>query len=179
MIRQRHVRRTVSAVLLMSAAAVAGGKGLPRYGVAVYSDLCVESESGDVGGQRISLHRFAEGDSVIYEFTAGGLSTPLVASDVSIDDGTGVLTFTVTVADNEERTVIGRFARDGRTLTLTGGYDCGDIAVPMRLSKISNFSRPPPACRACPLSPSKPLPTDKRQGQQADPPAGTPGSPAA
>jgi hypothetical protein len=156
MFKQRHLRRTVSAVLLMSVAAIAaaGGKGLPRYGVAVYSDLCVESESGDVGGQRISLHRFADGDSVIYEFTAGGLSMPLVASDVSIDDGTGVLTFTVTVADNEERTIIGRFAKDGRTLTLTGSYDCSDVTLPMRLRRVDNFSRPLAACRACPVTPS-------------------------
>jgi hypothetical protein len=157
--------------MLMSAAALvaAAGKGLPRYGVIVYSDLCIEGESGDVGGQRISLHRFADGDSVIYEFTAGGLSTPVVASDVSVDDRTGVLTFTAAVAENEQRTVIGRFSGDGRTLTLTDNYECGNTTVPMRLGRVGNFGRPPPACRACPAAAPKPMPT---------PPADAPGAPA-
>lgn len=163
MVRHRQVRRAAFALLLMSGAALAAAanKGLPRYGVAVYSDLCVEGDSGEIGGQRISLHRFAEGDSVIYEFTAGGLSMPLVASDVSIDDATGVLTFTVAVSDSEERTIIGRFAKDGRVLTLTGGY-CGDAALPMRLNRVGDFSRPLAACRACPAPVSVP---------QAAPPA--------
>src|SRR5213595_3982560 len=60
----------------------AGGSGLPRYGVMVYSDLCVHGDSGEFGGQRVTLQRFAEADTVIYEYTAGGLSWPLVATDV-------------------------------------------------------------------------------------------------
>jgi hypothetical protein len=153
--QRRHTRLALAGLLLMAAAApaAAGGTGLPRYGVAVYSDLCVERGSGDIGGQRISLHRYAEGDSLIYEFTAGGLSLPVVASDVSIDDQTGVLTFSVQVADKEERTIFGKFSADGEHLTLTGGY-CGNAAYPMRLSKVSNFSRPPDACKACPETPA-------------------------
>ena len=50
------------------AAVAAKGKkpaGLERYGVAVYSDLCLQKDSGEIGGQRVTLHRFAEADSVI------------------------------------------------------------------------------------------------------------------
>ncbi|OEZ52941.1 hypothetical protein [Janthinobacterium lividum] len=38
-------------------AAVKGKKpaGLERYGVAVYSDLCLQKDSGEIGGQRVTL----------------------------------------------------------------------------------------------------------------------------
>lgn len=157
--RGRISRQGALAALLLGAASLAAAAvdhgGLPRHGVAVYSDLCLEKASGDIGGQRITLHRYAEGDTAIYEFTAGGLSMPVVASDTSIDDRTGVLTFTVTVADGDERTIIGRFARDGRSLTLTGGY-CGAAAYPMRLARVTDFARPLRACRPCPEVPAAP-----------------------
>ena len=90
------------------AIAAAKGKkpaGLERYGVAVYSDLCLQKDSGEIGGQRVTLHRFAEADSVIYEFTAGALSWPIVANDVNLDAATGAFDFTIAGADNEERTI--------------------------------------------------------------------------
>lgn len=153
--------------------------GLPRHGVAVYSDLCLEKASGDIGGQRITLHRYAEGDTAIYEFTAGGLSMPVVASDTSIDDKTGVLTFTVTVADGDERTIIGKFSRDGRALTLTGGY-CGAAAYPMRLARVSNFSRPLRDCKPCPEQPDTPAePADSSpDAASPDAPVKVPAPPA-
>jgi hypothetical protein len=152
------VRQGALAALLVTAAALAPAvAGLPRHGVAVYSDLCLEKASGDIGGQRITLHRYAEGDTAIYEFTAGGLSMPVVASDTSIDDKTGVLTFTVAVADGDERTILGKFSRDGRSLTLTGGY-CGAAAYPMRLARVHNFSRPLRDCKPCPEAPPAPMP---------------------
>ena len=135
-----------------ASAAAAAASALPRYGVAVYADLCQDPRSGDMGGQRIVLHRFAEGDSVTYEYTAGALSWPVQASDVVIDDRTGVLNFNVPGDGQAERTVIGRFGNGGRTLTLQGGY-CADASLPMTLSLLSqpgDFSRKLPACKACP-----------------------------
>ena len=164
----RRCRGVALALLLAApASALAASAGLPRYGVAVYSDLCQEPETGDIGGQRITLHRYAEGDSVIYEFTAGGLSLPVVATDVLLDDKTGALTFNVQeVPNGAPRTVIGRFAQRGRTLTLAGGY-CADGALPMRLAKVSDFGRALPSCKACPPAP------------QAEPPADDGAAPAA
>ena len=83
--------RTIAPLLLILAAtlpsAVAATKpaGVPRHGMVVYSDLCVHEGSGEYGGQRITLQRFTEVDTVIYEYTAGGLSWPLVATDVNVD----------------------------------------------------------------------------------------------
>lgn len=149
--------------LLAASAAIAApkaanrpaSKGLPRYGMAVYSDLCVHPESGEFGGQRISVQRFAEVDTVIYEFTAGGLSWPIVASDVNIDPLGKQMYFTLQI-DQEERTVSGKFADNGDTLVLDGGY-CGQPELPAKLKKMKDFGRDAPACKPCPAPKPAPL----------------------
>lgn len=162
--------------LLAASAAIAAPKavnkpaskaaaGLPRYGMAVYSDLCVHPESGEFGGQRISVQRFAEVDTVIYEFTAGGLSWPLVAADVNIDPQGRQMYFTVRV-DEEERTVSGKFADKGDTLVLDGGY-CGQPDVPAKLKKVKDFGREAPACKPCPAP--KPAPLEPEEEKPAVP----------
>ncbi|WP_426344391.1 hypothetical protein ACN9MU_07800 [Pseudoduganella sp. R-32] len=146
--------RIGSALLLASVtvlpAALAANKagGLPRYGMVVYSDLCVHEGSGEYGGQRITLQRFAEVDTVIYEYTAGGLSWPLVATDVNVDPRGKMMYFTVQEGE-EERTISGKFSPNGETLTLDGGY-CDDQSQAMVLTKVRDFSRTAKACKACP-----------------------------
>lgn len=161
----RSVRFAGLALLsILASAAIAAPKGttkavpsaLPRYGVAVYSDLCFERRSGEIGGQRIVLHRFAEVDTVIYEFTAGGLSWPLVAREVNLDTGTGAFNFTVLIGDDEQRTIAGTFSKDGSSLTLDGGY-CADASIPMVLPKVTEFGASLKACKACPQA--KPAPS--------------------
>ena len=156
-------RRAVfaGAILLVSCAVLAAPKkasrkpaGLPRYGVVVFSDLCIHADSGEFGGQRITLQRFAEVDTVLYEYTAGGLSWPVVASDINIDPRGQQLYFTVQPPDEEERTISGKLADGGKTLLLEGGY-CGDEAVPMRLPLVTDFGRKAGACRACPVQKKK------------------------
>lgn len=160
--------KTISSVAIpllfacaMAAAAPQGAKktapdkgGLPRYGMAVYSDLCVQP-GGEFGGQRITLQRFAEVDTVIYEYTAGGLSWPVVANDVNIDPSGRQMYFTVQPPDEPERTLSGKFAKGGDTLTLDGGY-CGDESLPMTLQKVRDFAQKPRACRACPAGKKAP-----------------------
>ena len=154
--RPSRRRYAVALILLASCAAIAAphlarapAAGLPRYGMVVYSDLCVNDDSGEFGGQRITLQRFNEVDTVIYEYTAGGLSWPVVASDVNIDPRGRQLYFTVRPPDGEERTISGKLSADGQALTLDGGY-CGDAQVPMRLKKVRDFGRKAGACKACP-----------------------------
>jgi hypothetical protein len=147
-------------ILLASCAAIAASKparkarpavegGLPRYGMVVFSDLCINPDSGEYGGQRITLQRFAEVDTVLYEYTAGGLSWPVVASDVTIDPRGRQLYFTVAPPDELERVINGHLSEDGQTLTLDGGY-CEDEAVPMRLARVSDFSQKAGPCKPCP-----------------------------
>ncbi|MDC8759818.1 hypothetical protein [Janthinobacterium fluminis] len=169
----RSGRLALAAVLLCAAAgtALAAAKtrtkapagGLPRYGVMVYSDLCIQQPSGEIGGQRVSLHRFAEGDSVFYEFTAGALSWPLVASEVNIDAGSGAIDFSVAGADDGERKFIGRFSKDGRTLTLDGAYCGGDASMPMRLARVTDFGARLKNCKPCP----RPQPAPEEPAEEA------------
>eukprot|EP00004_Rigifila_ramosa_P000671 TRINITY_DN10701_c1_g1_i1.p2 TRINITY_DN10701_c1_g1~~TRINITY_DN10701_c1_g1_i1.p2 ORF type:complete len:184 (-),score=42.42 TRINITY_DN10701_c1_g1_i1:58-609(-) len=128
---------------------------LPRYGMVVYSDLCIHPDSGEFGGQRITLQRFAEVDTVLYEYTAGGLSWPAVASDVTIDPRGQQFYFTVTPPDEDERTINARVVDNGKAIVLDGGY-CGDESVPMRLPLVTDFGRKAGACRACPAPKPKP-----------------------
>ncbi len=154
--------RTAGAALLASAALTAAiaspkggrkpvpeGQGFPRYGMAVYSDLCVHPDSGEYGGQRITLQRFAEVDTVIYEYTAGSLSWPVVASEVNVDPRGKMMYFTVQLEDEQQRTISGKFSPDGETLTLDGGY-CDDQSNPMVLAKVKDFGARLKACKACP-----------------------------
>jgi len=163
----KRTYRIAGFVLLASAAltaAIAAPKkprkagadvGVPRYGMVVYSDLCVNPESGEYGGQRVTLQRFTEVDTVIYEFTAGGLSWPLVAVDVNVDPRGKLIYFTVQPADEEERTISGKFSPDGETLTIDGGY-CEDQSQRMVLAKVKDFGAKPKACKACPQPKAEP-----------------------
>lgn len=161
-------------ILLASAAALAAPRvarkparpaataGLPRYGMAVYSDLCIHPDTGEYGGQRVTIQRFAEVDTVIYEYTAGGLSWPLVASDVNIDPRGRQLYFVVEPPQEEQRTISGKLADDGRTLVLDGHY-CDDGTLPMRLPKVQDFGRQPAVCKACPQGKPGPVPEAEPQ----------------
>lgn len=166
--------RLVACVLMIaSCAAIAAGAtknragGVPRYGMVVYSDLCVNPSSGEFGGQRITLQRFAEVDTVLYEYTAGGLSWPIVASDVNIDPRGKMMYFTVQPAEGDQRTISGKFSPDGATLTLDGGY-CGDETVPMKLAKVTDFGRKAGACRPCPAGWPKPPKEEAPQRQDRE-----------
>ncbi len=163
----RRVLFAGALLLLASCAVLAAPKAskkpgvLPRYGMLVFSDLCIHADSGEFGGQRITLQRFAEVDTILYEYTAGGLSWPVVASDVNIDPRGQQLYFTVQPPDEDERTISGKLADGGKTLVLDGGY-CDDAAVPMRLPLITDFSRKASVCRACPApKPKKEKEEDK------------------
>jgi len=147
-------------ILLASCAALAApkaaphaahklGPGLPRYGMVVFSDLCLTADGAEYGGQRITLQRFNEVDTVLYEYTAGGLSWPVVASDVTIDPRGRQFYFTVQPPEEEERTISGKLSDDGKTLVLDGGY-CEDESVPMRLSRVTDFGRKAGTCPVCP-----------------------------
>ena len=164
------------ALLMMGAAGAAlavnkdkQAAGLARYGVAVYSDLCLQKDSGEIGGQRVTLHRFAEADTVIYEFTAGSLSWPIVANDVNLDVTSGAFDFTIAGTDNEERTIAGKFSKDGKTLTLEGDYCGGNVRMPMKLSRITDFGRPLKNCTPCPAV--KPAPAEPAEPEEPAAPA--------
>ncbi len=173
-----------SALLLVSYAVLATPKlarrpvaqGLPRYGMLVFSDLCISRQSGEFGGQRITLQRFAEVDTVLYEYTAGGLSWPVVASEVVVDPRGRQFYFTVQPPDEEARTIRGTLSDDGKFLQLDDHY-CSDPAVPMRLARVSDFGRQASACRACPPARTVPEQAAPAVEPPVEPPAVVPTAP--
>ena len=140
------------------------GPGLPRYGMVVFSDLCLTADGSEYGGQRITLQRFNEVDTVLYEYTAGGLSWPVVASDVTIDPRGRQFYFTVQPPEEDERTISGKLSEDGQTLVLDGGY-CEDESVPMRLQRVTDFGRKAGTCPACPVSKHKKAPAELEEAE--------------
>ena len=83
----------VSAIYAADRPALASS--LPLEGSFVYSNLCVERESGDVNGYRVKLLRSAKGDRLYFEWSEGPLYGPALASDLIIDPETSKIAFTI------------------------------------------------------------------------------------
>ena len=124
----------------MTAFAPADAKSPPRYGALIYSDLCYDPPSDDMGGTRITLLRFAYGDRIVYENTEGAVSWPVFAADAKVEAKTGALTFEVKA--NEETLIFqGKF--DDRVLTGT----LSGRSQPLRLRRIVDPGQPVPKCK--------------------------------
>src|SRR5262245_13789003 len=102
----RNVQLTAAVVVftaVLSSAAAEQGRmpreaivyGLPRYGVFVYSSLCIEPYSGDEAGYRVSLLRYANSDKLVFEYTEGALTESQFADNITMDSMR--LTFEVTL----------------------------------------------------------------------------------
>ena len=130
--------------LIVTAAALctsglAMAKAPPRYGALVYSDLCYDPPTDDMGGTRITLLRFGYGDKIVYENTEGAVTWPVFAADAKVEAKTGALTFEVKT--NEETLIFqGKF--DDRVLTGT----LSGRSQPLRLRRIEP-SQPVPKCK--------------------------------
>ena len=67
---------------------------VPRFGVFIYSDLCLERESGDHSGYRITLIREGGGDRLEFEWSEGPLYGGL-GYGVKLGPETSRMTFSV------------------------------------------------------------------------------------
>ncbi len=128
------------AVAPMALVATADAKSLPRYGMLVYSDLCYDPPSGDIGGTRITLLRFHDGDKVLYENTEGAVNWPVFAGGAKIDAKSGALTFDVRT-NEENLSFNGKFDDGVLTGTLSGRKD------PITLDRVRNLGRDMPKCK--------------------------------
>jgi hypothetical protein len=132
---------TAGVVLLaavLSSAAL--GRDMPRYGVFIYSDLCIEPASGDVAGNRVALLRYPESNQIIFEYTEGPLMAPLFADKITIDSVTGALTFDVR-EDSQTVTFRGTMTDDALVGTIS------DRPEPIRLPRIRDFGGKLVECR--------------------------------
>ncbi len=137
----RLVRALLGCAIAVTAlAAPADAKSPPRYGALVYSDLCYDPPTDDMGGTRITLLRFGYGDKIVYENTEGAVTWPAFAADAKVEAKIGALTFEVKT--NEETLIFqGKF--DDRVLTGT----LSGRSQPLRLRRIVDPGQPVPKCK--------------------------------
>jgi hypothetical protein len=128
------------AVAVTPLAGQADAKSPTRYGALVYSDLCYDPPSDDMGGTRITLLRFHDGDKILYENTEGAVNWPVFAADAKVNAKTAALSFEVKTSE-ETLTFKGTF--DDRVLTGT----LSGRSQPLRLRRIGDFGQPAPKCK--------------------------------
>jgi len=119
-------------------------KNMPRHGIFVYSNFCISKMSGDLYGNRITLRRQFDGDSLIYEYTDG--STHIVVADnLVLDEKSDTLSFEVHVQGGSNTIVSGKFIDDGRSLNVRGMLF--DEGATFSLKRVVNFGAPLPDCK--------------------------------
>lgn len=116
---------------------------LPRYGVLVYSSFCFSPMSGDLGGDRITLHRFPDGDTLVYEYTDGSTHA-LIAHDLMLDTTARTLQFAVDPRHEAPSTISGAISRDGNWITVQGLPFRGHLA--QTLVRVKNVAAPIRRC---------------------------------
>jgi hypothetical protein len=104
--------------------------------VIVYSNLCVDRQGGDIGGERLTLIRRPEGDSLVYEYGNGPLSAPVAADNLNIKGD--VLTASA-LNDDAVVFLVARLRADGAVLTGRGDD--------RRLRRVTSYAGKIPACR--------------------------------
>ncbi len=110
--------------------------------VRLYSDLCQEAESGDVGGHYVRLDADAAGFQLDYGATEGVVDKPVRAHRVRFDAAMGRLSFKVTTW--ESLSFRGSLA-DG---LVSGEMRHGDGRTErVRLPRVDSLAPPYPACR--------------------------------
>ena len=114
-----RVRAITCLAALSLCTSVAAARDLPRDGVFVYSSFCVSPMSGDVRGDRITLRRFADGVTLLYEYSDGETHA-VVANGLVLDDQSGSIRFGLDVDGAPHATVSAQLARDGASLAVRG-----------------------------------------------------------
>ena len=107
-----------------------------------FSDLCVETESGDTAGRFVRLDWRAGGAAVTYGYTEGALMAPVRARHVRFDPATGALSFVVRTWE--------RVGFQGRVTprALRGSLQAADAKRPeaVRLMRVASADGPYPRC---------------------------------
>jgi hypothetical protein len=133
------------AIGLCCGSSFAAAKNMPRYGLFVYSNFCISPMSGDLAGDRITLHRFVDGDTLIYEYTDGSTHA-VVARKVGLDAKPVFLQFEVHGEGDLNALVSGKFSPDGSILTVSGLlFHESETFV---LKRVMDFAAPLVDCKA-------------------------------
>jgi len=112
-------RKNCIALLLSICSGLAVSKDIPHYGIFVYSNFCISQESGDLYGNRITLRRLTDGDSLIYEYDDGSTKS-VVAENLVVNQNSRKITFDIHAEGNLVATISGQLSKDGQKLAVHG-----------------------------------------------------------
>ncbi|MDB5935141.1 MAG: hypothetical protein JWQ01_2485 [Massilia sp.] len=143
--RKRMTGVLVLAGLLGFGSSLADAKGLPRFGVSVYSNFCISPMSDDLYGARITLRRMPNGDNMlVYEYNDGS-DHALFARALALDEKSGTLRFELHDPAGLDASVAGQFSRDGSSLMLRGMLFEEPTRV-IALKRVTDFASPVGKC---------------------------------
>ena len=81
-------RNKAATMFVLAAAALAApaqAASLPRSGVFVYRNFCIEKESADTAGIGLIVIRSSVGDEALYYYSEGAIELPLLADELTIN----------------------------------------------------------------------------------------------
>jgi hypothetical protein len=99
--------------------------------------------SGDLVGDRITLHRFPDGDTLLYEYTDGSTHA-LIAHDLTLDAAAGTLHFAVDPRNEATSTISATLSGDGSRVTVQGLPFRGDLRK--TLARVKHVGAPITHC---------------------------------
>jgi len=100
----------------------------------VYSNFCISQESGDLYGNRITLRRLTDGDSLIYEYDDGSTKS-VVAENLVVNQNSRKITFDIYAEGNLAATISGQLSKDGKKLAVHGLLFDEESTVNLKLVK--------------------------------------------
>jgi hypothetical protein len=122
---------------------LASAKPLPRYGTFVFSSLCIERESGDIGGSRIVLVRTPGFDELNFDYGSGGLTGSTVDGlTIAGDHLTAQLT-----AEGERANLQATLSAEEAQVSFNFADGGALGSSPDRLRRVTDFSRKLATCR--------------------------------
>ena len=128
--------------------ATTGSPGAPaeRSSLAVYSDICVHSESDDLLGTRVVVMRFVDGDYVLFQMAEGVMTKPELGKAV-IDSGNGDILFSVPQSEKLVATFKGQMTGQFLTGTFDNHWVGGAGEKNFKLPRITGEQRSFPVCK--------------------------------
>ncbi len=131
------------AFVVLASATTVSAKPLPRYGVFVFSNLCVDERySGDAGGSRLKLVRKETGDTLAYDYGNGPVET---ASVRTLEIHGDKLTATAATNDGQLK-LAAALADDSITLVSEFAFEAPGSAKPEKLKRATVADGEIPAC---------------------------------
>src|SRR5256885_16038366 len=119
---------------------------LPRYGIFVYGSMCIEKESGDPAGRRLTLMRYGDGDHVLFQWSEGP-ACQAVGAKVAIDRTGSHISFRGAFPSPEPPFKQSHTGENPtQPVTLSGGHTRAGPTV-----SLSHFPNVPPPKLSCPV----------------------------